>query len=437
MKKTPRSAVLLLILLLLLALVLARGGSYLASGAVEEAARLSFEQGDFYAAINLLTQARAPLSAEGALLLGEAWWRSGDRAQALTAWENLTNGSQASAALFLRLAQAYQSQGQDAAAVRALTRGADRFPADAELQFALALWQLSENPAQALPALNAARRLDPPRAARYALLSAALAQALSVDDLAYQRVVAGRALAELNNWPLAERAFTRAAQANPNYAEAWAWLGEARRQNGSALAWPALQRALTLAPADASVAARAALFWQAQGDFARALDFLQRAAALQPENVAWQLALGETNFLAGNLPLAAQHYRAATTLAPRRAESWRALAIFCAVTETDLRESGLPAGLNAVSLAPDDWRNPDALGRVLLALGNTESARRMFVRAAQLAPAEAAPQFHLGLLFFNAGEAAQARPYFEQAAALDPAGASGAAARRVLERYFP
>lgn len=439
MKKQPRFAVLLPILLLLFALVLQRGDSRWTAAKIEQSARLSFDEEDFSQTIDLLTEARArgALSPSGAVLLGEAWWRRGERERALTVWESLTNGEQASAALFLRLAEAYQSQGQDSAVERSLIRGADLFPNEVEIHFALALWQLSESPALALPALNTARRLDPAPGARYDTLFAALAEALAVDDLAYQRVVAGRALAALGNWPLAERAFTRAAQANPNYAEAWAWLGEARRQNRSELAWPAFQRALTLAPADAAVQARAGLYWQAQGDFSQAAEFFQRAAALEPENATWQMALGETSFLAGNLPLAYGYYRAATELAPRNAEAWRALAIFCAVTETDLRDSGLPAALNAVSLAAEDWRNPDALGRVLLALGNSESARRMFVRAAELAPAEAAPQFHLGLLFFSAGDSAQARPYFAQAAALDPAGSIGAAARRVLERYFP
>ncbi|GAB4501755.1 MAG: hypothetical protein Fur0035_12990 [Anaerolineales bacterium] len=439
MKKQPRFAVLFLILLLLSALALARQDLFWNAEKVERAAQLSFDEQDFPAAIRLLSEARARgrLSPAGALLLGEAWWRAGERAQALTLWESFGSGGQASAGLFLRLAQAYQSQGQDSAAGRRLIRGAELFPDDAEMQFALALWQLSESPALARPALAAARRLDPAPAARYEIVAAALNEALAVDDLAYQRVVGGRALAALGNWPLAERAFTRAAQANPNYAEAWAWLGEARRQNHSELAWPAHLRALALAPADASVQARAGLFWQAQGNFARALEFFRRAAALEPENVTWRMALGEVNFLAGDLSQAYGEYRAVAALAPRNAEAWRALAVFCVATETDLRESGLPAALNAVSLAPQDWRNPDTLGRVLLTLGNNESARRMFLRAAELAPAEAAPLFHLGVLFFNTGDLAQARSYFEQAAALDPAGASGNAARRVLERYFP
>ncbi|NCP86243.1 MAG: hypothetical protein CO094_09345 [Anaerolineae bacterium CG_4_9_14_3_um_filter_57_17] len=453
MKKLPRPAVLTIILLLLLSFFPLQGYHFLGAGEYEQAARFlpwradlleqaaiaAFDKQAYPDTVRLLEAARerGAISTQGALVLGEAHWQLGAQQQALETWETFTNGDQASAALFLRLSEAYQRLGQDSAVERTLIHGVDLFQNDVELRFSLALWWMSETPALARPELDAARSLDPKTDSRYAVAAAALNEALAVDDIAYQRVVCGRALAALGNWPLAERAFTRAAQANPNYAEAWAWLGEARQQNGSDLAWPALQRALTLAPTNAATLARAGLYWQRAGDSARALEAFTHAATLEPQSPTWQLALGEAYVQSGDLIAAYEHYRIAVALAPLDPEPWRALAVFCATNESYLRESGLPAALKAVSLAPDDWRNPDALGRVLLALGNAESARRMFVRAAELAPAEAAPQFHLGLLFFNAGDLAQARPHFEQAAALDPAGATGDAARRVLERYFP
>jgi uncharacterized protein HemY len=52
------------------------------------------------------------------------------------------------------------------------------------------------------------------------------------DDPAYMFTRVGQALAAINEWRLAQQALLQAVEQNPEYAEAWAFLGEAQFQNG-------------------------------------------------------------------------------------------------------------------------------------------------------------------------------------------------------------
>lgn len=449
MKKLPRFAVFSIILLLLIALLPLQGYQALQKQDYERAALLlpwrgdlweqagkqAFSSGDFPEAIRLLEQAsqRQALSPQGVLTLGEAHWQSGARQTALSLWQTFSRGKLASAQLFLRLRDGYQAEGQTESIGALLARGASLFPKEEEMRWAYALWLMTESPSLARPEAEAARSLSPQPGLRYEIVFAALNAAAESGDSAYGLTVCGRALAALDEWALAERALVRAAQSNPNYAEAWAWLGEARQHTGSPLALPALRRAQTLAPESAAVLARLGLYFQRQNDPAQALQAFVEAARLEPQNPAWQMALGEAYAHAGDLTQAYTAYLLAIRLGPQQAETWRALATFCLAAEGYLQTSGLPAALQAIHLRPDDWRNPDTLGRVLLALGHVESARRMFLRASELAPQEAAPLLHLGILYLEQSDSAQAAFYLQQAQSLDPQGEIGRAAGRLLE----
>jgi tetratricopeptide (TPR) repeat protein len=59
-----------------------------------------------------------------------------------------------------------------------------------------------------------------------------LGQAALQTDPAYQQILIGQRLAELGEWDVAEAAFTAAVSLAPNYAEAWAFLGETRQHLG-------------------------------------------------------------------------------------------------------------------------------------------------------------------------------------------------------------
>jgi len=449
MKKQSLRAIFWVILLLLAALFALQGRQLQQAGKYEQAAfwlpwradllekagLQAFENGDFSRAIRLLEEVRArqALSPSGALTLGDAHWQNGERRAALQVWETFSRSGPASAELFFRLERGYQAEGQENLIGQVLARGAVLFPEEEEIHWRYALWLMTETPSLARAAAETARSLNPQPGSRYEIVFGALNASAQSDDPAYGLVVCGRALAALEEWPLAERAFVHAAQSNPNYAEAWAWLGEARQHTNSPLALPALQRALTLAPQSAAAWAFLGMYHQRRQENILAAQAFAEAARLEPQNPTWQMGLGEAYQHAGDLTLAYEAYLLATRIAPQQAETWHSLAVFCLAAEAYLPVSGLPAALQAERLRPDDWRNADTLGRVLLALKNVESARRMFEKAAALAPQQAAPLFHLGVLYLESGQPQQAYPYLLQAQSLDPQGEIGRAAGRLLE----
>jgi tetratricopeptide (TPR) repeat protein len=281
-----------------------------------------------------------------------------------------------------------------------------------------------------------AAALDPALDETVQSLRLELNRAFLEEDRAYQFTVSGRALASLGEWDLAAEAFRRAVEADAEYAEAWAWLGEARQQTGQD-GRPQLARALLLNPQSASVHALDGLYWLRQGDPDRALSAYEKAAALEPENAAWQTALGDAATASGDMLAASEHYRRAVALAPEDPAAWRALALFCLENSTDVENTGLAAARHLLELAPGDWLTFDIAGRVATILVAYVEAETHLLKAIELAPQEPAPHFHLALAYLESGQAALAYDKLQDTLSLDPDGPYGWQAQRLLEQYFP
>jgi tetratricopeptide (TPR) repeat protein len=248
--------------------------------------------------------------------------------------------------------------------------------------------------------------------------------------------MSGRALAALGEWELAAEAFRRALATRHDYAEAWAWLGEARQHLG-ADGLPDLQRALLLDPDSPGVNALVGLYWQRQGQAGQALAYFQVAMGLEPGNAAWQAAAGSAAEQSGDLVAALAYYKQAVALDPQGAAYWRSLATFCVRYQVEVTETGLPAARRLLALAPQDWRSQDLMGQVAQAAGDPLSAEKYYLGALELAPDEAALQFHLGVLYLQMGRAQPAYDNLVKTQKLDPDGFYGWQAGRLLERYFP
>ncbi|MDP2975979.1 MAG: tetratricopeptide repeat protein, partial [Anaerolineales bacterium] len=200
----------------------------------EMAGQAALAAGDAQAAISLFMQAenKKALSSQGWLALGDAYQQSGDRASALSTWQSGIAQHGPSAALYARLAQAQRVQGDYLAAIEAWRSRLALDAGDADAHYHLGLLLTATRPEMALPDLMLAARLDPRLDAPVQSLRASLNAALLVDDRPYQLVMAGRALAALGEWHLAAEAFRLALAARRDYADAWAWLGEAEQQQG-------------------------------------------------------------------------------------------------------------------------------------------------------------------------------------------------------------
>jgi len=238
------------------------------------------------------------------------------------------------------------------------------------------------------------------------------------------------------------QAFLRATQIRPDYAEAWAYLGEARQRQpaGSAEVGNGLvelQQALALDPANLAAHLFLSLRYERRGEIPQALSWIQAAAALYPANPDLQVGIGDLQALQGDLPAAQAAYEQAIALAPQDAAYRIALARFALEQQIQVRTLALPAARQAVILAPSDPGALDVMGHTLTLLGDLLNAERFFLRALQSDPNYAPAHLHLGAAYLFMGESAKARYHLGLANALDPGGPSARDAQRLLAYYFP
>jgi tetratricopeptide (TPR) repeat protein len=342
---------------------------------------------------------------------------------------------------YIRRLSAHRQQADYTAMLADLKALADLQPDDAGWQYQLGLVWAATQPEEALPFLSRAAKLDPALGEQTSRLAQNIRIARLKDDPAYTLLEAGRALGAMNEWELAAEAFRRATQTHPDYAEAWAYMGEARQQlpeaqaTGDGLA--ELEHALQLDPESLSAHLFLSLYWQRQGQLDQALDYLDKAATLYPDHPALQTEIGHVLALQGDLEAAQQAYQQAIELAPQDPAYYRLLAAFCLEHNYQLSQTGLPAARWGLLLAPNDPASLDMLGQVLLELGDTDSAKRFFERAI-LQQAEYAPaHLHLGLIYIDQGDRQAAYEKFHQVLSLAPGTTIADQAQRLLDNYFP
>jgi tetratricopeptide (TPR) repeat protein len=385
-------------------------------------------------AVSFMNQAVAQdvISQPGWLSLGMTYQKLGDLPAAVNAWQHALPLPEA----YRNLAQAQRKMGNFPDAMASWRASLVTDSKNASAQYQLGLLEMAVTPKDALPELMQAAQIDPALDASVQSLRSALNTAFLSDDRAYQFVISGRALGASENWDLAAEAFRNAIAERADYAEAWAWLGEARQrlgQDGSA----EIERALALNPNSAMIQSLYGLYLQRQKQPKLALTAFQKAATLEPENPGWQMALGGAYEQAGNLVAAIEHYQRAVEISPNEATAWRALAVFSLRNSVDVTGIGLPAARRLVELANSDWESDDIAGQILLENGDIIGAEALLIKALELDPTQAAPALHLGILYLQAGNHAAAYSYLNQAKIFDPDGPYGWQAKRLLEQFFP
>ena len=407
------------------------------------AARYALQSGQAQQAIDLLEQPylasrRSPVDLT---LLGDAYQQAGDSYMAAAIWER--------AAALAPSAEVYQRLAEHALAHQDIPTAIDylsqllRFnPADASLNYRLGLLYAAVEPETALAYLAQAGELDPSLAENTLELSRKIRTATLFEQPAYTLVAAGRVLATLEEWELAKAAFLRAAELRPDYAEAWAFLGEARQQTARAGAskytgLAELQRALGLDPASVSANLLMGLYWSRQGEPLKAIGYIRSTLAVEPDNPLLYAELGSALAQSGDLPAAQAAYEQAITLAPDDPLYYRLLADFSLTHRIQVQDIALPAARTALILAPQDARSLDLLGQTMLTLQDYYSAERFLVQAVASDPAYAPAHLHLGMAFVQLGEMGRARQEFDQAAALGSGTWTAAQAQRFITYYYP
>ncbi len=292
----------------------------------------------------------------------------------------------------------------------------------------------ASDPLSALPLLEGLMFSDFSAAESARTLVQAIQSARLTDDPAYLYTASGQALAAIEEWRLAREALLQAVQLRPDYAEAWAYLGEAQYQNGED-GYPALKRALELNPDSMSVQLFNALYWQRHNDFEQANLHFYVAATLDPENPAIYIQWGKSAMLAGEPVEARELFERAAELTPDDPLVWKALAEYSIESELFVEELGVPAASKLVTADATDAEAMVLLGRAYALLGREETSRVFLERAVELEPTYPEAHFFLGIFLLARGETEQALAHLNQVIALAPGSPEAEQASDLIIQY--
>jgi tetratricopeptide (TPR) repeat protein len=401
----------------------------------ERAGRAAFAGRDVSNAARILSQAES-LSADGWRDLGAAYFELERYEESTRVLQRGLEVYEDSATLHRQLALTFNAQGDFESEMGALQKYLTLDPGEAAAHHRLGLLLSIYDPNSAYDELNAAAQLDAAYEPSMQTMISALNLASIQKEEASGLVAIGRGLGLISEWQLAHEAFQRAADADGENAQAWAWLGEANQHIGQD-GGEALARAVRLNPFDASVRALYGLYWKRMEEPQKALTQFQWAAAIEQDSPAYQAALADAFTFAGDLPSALTTYLRAIELAPNEATYWRLLAVFSTQYSYRVTEFGIPAAQQALALAPDEAASYDLLGLAYLASDLPVTAGLNFRLALELDENYAPAYLHLGMLYLEANEMENARAHLLRALELDPNGAQGQAAAKLLELYFP
>ena len=383
------------------------------------------------------------LTATGFLALGDAYLLTDHIDLSIQTWETLHEKFTPSEESLTRLADAYLSKDEYDKAISALkilldlqSQVISHKSQVADIYYTLGILLAAHNPASAPPYLLQAAELNHDEGTLARELAFTIQRALPKGEPAYTLLAAGQKLAQHNQWVHAAHAFQQATQLRPDYAEAWAYLGEAYQQIGNLPAgtgFTELEHALSLDPASLAANTFMALYWQRSGDPQLAQEYLQTAANLDPYNTTLQIHLGEMWARGGDLSTALTFYEKAIELNPYNPTSYQAMAEFCIRYNLDLHEMALPAARQALSLAPNDPASLDVMGQVLFRLGDYLNAERFYLQVLQHNEHYPPTHLHLGLLYILLDQPAMARSHLSLAITLAPNTPTADHAQRLLE----
>ncbi|MHC1785385.1 MAG: tetratricopeptide repeat protein [Anaerolineaceae bacterium] len=373
---------------------------------------------------------------EGLRLLAATFEKNGQTGRALETWQKILAQEPDGRKNYMKVHQLQVKLGQKEEVLKTLEAMLERFPEDAEGLYLTGLVYFSEGKKEGLDHLKKAVELDPTyKKAEEILLEADIAASRS-DDPAYQDLMRGRGLGSVDAWQLAADLFEKVVELNPDYAEGWAFLGEALQQTGVSDGSVELKKAAELDRNSQTVRGLYALFYRRNGEYDKALVLISQAAQSEPLLASWQIEWANTLVEQNDLEGALAHYIKAIELEPTNLDNSYFLAQFCLNYRMELRQSGLPAAREGAARQPGEPRWPDLLGRIFWALGDADLAERNFSRSLEIDSDYSAASLHLGQLFLEQGDPARAYALFKSAAALESDAGIREIAERLLEQFY-
>lgn len=399
---------------------------------------LEFSTGNYEPAILAYNQAieAGEISSAGLLNLGDSYIQDGDAASAATAWVKLADLPEVDPQQLSDAARRLRDAGDLVKTQVVAQRWHDLEPQSEPAAWLTGLLLSHQNLPDSARSLAIAGNGEGHDAEKARRLLEVLGQAALQTDPAYQQILIGQRLAELGEWDVAEAAFTAAVSLAPNYAEAWAFLGETRQHLGKD-GRVDLMHAKNLAPESDFVLSALALYWNRQNKPDVALRYLQKLAGNHPSEGAWQVDIGSTLAQSGDLVAAMSAYQRATEIEPENAQLWRMLALFSATYGFDFTSYSEPALERALNLAPKDLLVLDTAGWVYLTKGELEKAEQFLQQAlAEDGDFEAA-QLHLAQVYLADNRYLLASPLLKAAAGQSNDPVVALQAQRLLDKHFP
>jgi tetratricopeptide (TPR) repeat protein len=403
----------------------------------EQIGSLEMASGEWQNAIEAYQAARArgELSPEGQLALGNAFWNLGKREQAAALWSLLMTNGELPLSAYATIAGLYRKAGDFADSEKVLREWLRREEDHPQANYQLGLLLSLSHPQEARHYLQKAAG-DAGLVSKARALEEIIVAVSHEQDAAYRFLQIGRTLGSLEEWDIARLAFEAAVRANPGYAEAWALLGEAQQHLGQD-GLPQLQHALELKPDSTLAQALLALYWRRHGKPQTALGYLLDAAEQEPKQAVWLVELGNTAAESGDDKTALGYFRRATEIEPQSPLVWRSLAQFCVSHGLLVREEGLPAARQLLTLTPDDPAALDLMGAILLSLEDLESSERFLQLALQRDQAFPDAHLHLGQVYLMMEQLDAAHYHLKRALELSEEGDPvWRMAKRLLERSF-
>jgi tetratricopeptide (TPR) repeat protein len=410
-----------------------------------DAAFYAFQAGDYKSTIEYLERpgAISHLTTDDLIMLGDAYNQIGNSSMAEAIWKHVTELGDSIPAT-QHLVDLYLQQKNYASAASYSQKLLFLNPSNVHLYYQIGLLYAITDSVKALPFLAQAGEIDPAYSSDAQVLHDKIRTANLFDEPAYTYLIIGRQLANFGNWEFASVAFRRAVTLRPGYADAWAFLGEARQQitlqeigSTSDIGLPELELAIQLDGNSILANTLMGLYWERQEDYPQAQQYLERAIASSPDDPYLYSELGNILSKAGDLPAAQSAYESAIQLTPQDPLFYRQLAEFAMENQIQIRELALHAARQAILLNPLDASSLDVMAQVMLMLQDYHSAERFSKSALQSDSGFIEAYLHLGMAYIYLGESDQARQWLGKAETVDPDSWVAAQAKRMIDFYFP
>jgi superkiller protein 3 len=377
---------------------------------------LQFVTGDYQSAVQTFAQASAKGDLTPRSIFNEAssWNSLGNVEKAKALFRQASEAGSKEIDLYMELAKAQEGINDSIGTLATLLRAYGLAPNDRGINYELGLEFSASQPDNAITFLTKAKADS-----SYATYSEALIETINdskpLGETTGRYIYIGQELSQIGEWQPAASAFAYASQLDASNGIALALQGEAVQHVGED-GFDYLSKALQLSPQSDIVNGLMAVYYRRQQKYDLAITYLYRAVENNPNASTWQIEIGNTLALKGDLSDALVHLQVATLMEPNNWVPWQSLATFCISYNYYINPTGIEAARKALLLVPGSPVLLDIMGSAYMATSDLDSAERFFLEALAAAPNQAEILFHLGQLYLQEKKMQVAFGYLRQAA---------------------